>query len=55
MNKYFNSQLLYNRFQGFEYVDGVEDAINELREAVKDKELSQVALERVLERAVKQI
>ena len=51
MNKYFNSQILYDRFEG---IDGTENAIKLLKEAVKDVELSQVALERILEKEVKQ-
>jgi len=52
MNKYFLSQLIYDKFESLEYIEGVPEAMEQLREAVKDKELSQTALERILQKAL---
>ena len=55
MNKYFLSQLIYDRFKLYSDIKVMTKTMEKLRKEVKSKDISQPGLERVLSRNVTRI
>lgn len=49
MNKYFFSQIIYDRFKRYADIESIANTMDKLRKEVKSKNISQPGLERVLE------
>ena len=52
MNKYFLSQIIYDRFKLYTDMKDMVNTMDKLRKEVKSKDISQPGLERVLKRNV---
>jgi len=52
MNKYFLSQIIYDRFKLYSDMKDITTTMDKLREEVKSEDISQKGLERVLSRNV---
>lgn len=50
MNKYFISQIIYNRFKLCSDIKDINNTMNKLKEEVKSEDISQAGLERVLKK-----
>lgn len=55
MNKYFLSQIIYDRFKLYSDMKDITTTMSKLRKEVKSKSISQSGLERVLRRNVNHI
>lgn len=52
MNKYFMSQILYDRFEDHQYDEQIATVMNLLRKEVKNENISQMGLRRILKKNV---
>jgi len=52
MNKYFLSQIIYDRFKLYPDMKNITTTMDKLRKEVKSQDISQTGLERVLRRNV---
>jgi hypothetical protein len=52
MNKYFLSQIIYDRFKLYTDIDNIGQTINKVKKEVQSKNISQTGLERVLKRNI---
>lgn len=52
MNKYFMSQIIYDRFKLYPDDKQIAETMNKLREGVRDEKISQQGLNRVLKKNV---
>lgn len=52
MNKYFLSQIIYDRFKLYTDMEDITKTMEKLRKEVKSTDISQSGLERVLEKNV---